>query len=171
VSVSGVVETRSAAQTAELGVGLAGCLEPGDVIVLAGDLGAGKTTLTQGVARGLGVDGPVVSPTFNLLVVHPGRLTLNHLDLYRLTREEELEDIDFHGTLESGGVSLIEWGDRFPRALPADRLEISLHVEGADRRSIRVEGHGARSARLATEWLVSAGADERAGGAAPEPAP
>jgi tRNA threonylcarbamoyladenosine biosynthesis protein TsaE len=159
-----VIETRSAEATLRAGAALAGCLEPGDVVVLTGDLGAGKTTLTQGVARGLAVEGPVVSPTFNILVVHPGRLTLNHLDLYRLTREAELEDIDFYATLESGGVSLVEWGDRFPGALPPDRLEVSLRVLGEERRSIEVEGRGERSSMLATDWMAATGA---AGGRGP----
>jgi tRNA threonylcarbamoyladenosine biosynthesis protein TsaE len=157
VSTTGIIGTRSAAETAGAGIALARCLEPGDVVVLTGDLGAGKTTLTQGVAKGLGVEGPVVSPTFNILVVHVGRLTLNHLDLYRLTREAELEDIDFFGTLESGGVSLVEWGDRFTAALPPDRLGVTLHVKSAEARSIRVEGFGERSERLARAWLAAVG--------------
>ena len=163
MSVRGVIETRSAGETARAGVALAGLLEPDDVIVLTGDLGAGKTTLTQGVARGLGIEAPVVSPTFNILVVHHGRLTLNHLDLYRLTREATLEDIDFYATLESGGVSLVEWGDRFPGALPQDRLQVALHVEAADRRSIQVEGHGERSSALAAGWMAATAAAAESG--------
>jgi tRNA threonylcarbamoyladenosine biosynthesis protein TsaE len=155
VSAAGVIRTRSAAETVLAGLALAPCLRAGDVVVLTGDLGAGKTTLTQGVAEGLGVQEPVVSPTFNILVVHQGRLTLNHLDLYRLAREQELEDIDFYGTLESGGVSLIEWGDRFLGALPPDRLEVSLHLEDAKGRSIEVGGTGKRSAELAAAWLAA----------------
>jgi tRNA threonylcarbamoyladenosine biosynthesis protein TsaE len=166
VSPGATLGTASAAETAHAGEFLAAVLAPGDVVVLAGDLGAGKTTLTQGVARGLGVEGPVVSPTFNILVVHPGRLTLYHLDLYRLDHEGELEDIDFYGTLESGGVSLVEWGDRFPGALPADRLEVTLIMAGVDTRRIDVAGTGPRSQELARAWL-RAWDDARAGGVRP----
>ncbi len=149
-----MIATGSAAETASAGGLLAGLLEPGDVVSLTGDLGAGKTTLTQGVAKGLGVAGPIVSPTFNILLVHPGRdLTLYHLDLYRLTRVEDLDDIDFYGTLEAGGAALIEWGDRFPRALPADRLEVAITLGGGDGRTIEVEGTGPRGAALAAAWL------------------
>lgn len=147
--------TTDPQQTARAGVLLGRLLEPGDVVALAGDLGAGKTTLTQGVAIGLGVEGPVVSPTFNILVVHRGRLALYHLDLYRLTRPEELDDIDFFGTLEAGGAAFIEWGDRFPEALPHDRLDVTLAFEGSEQRRIEAVGTGPRSAALAAAWVAS----------------
>jgi tRNA threonylcarbamoyladenosine biosynthesis protein TsaE len=141
--------------TREAGAALAALLEPGDVVTLSGDLGAGKTSFTQGVARGLGVEGPVVSPTFNILVVHEGRLTLDHFDLYRLEHEDQLEDVDFFGTLESGGVTLIEWGDRFPEALPADRLDVEITIEGPEVRRFEVTGRGVRGEALAGAWLAA----------------
>ena len=149
----GSLSSGSPADTRAAAVALAGLLEPGDVVTLCGDLGAGKTAFVQGVAEGLGVSGPVVSPTFNILVVHPGRLALNHFDLYRLDRIDELEDVDFFGTLEAGGVSFVEWGDRFPRALPADRLEISIAIVGGDERRLDVRGSGDRGSPLAAAWL------------------
>lgn len=145
--------THSAAETERAGELLARLLEPGDVVALAGDLGAGKTCLVQGVARGLGVSEPVTSPTFNLLLVHPGRLPLYHFDLYRLERAEELEGIDFFETLESDGASVIEWGDRFPEALPADHVLVVIHREGESERRFEVTAQGARSERLAEAWV------------------
>lgn len=154
------LHTSSAEQTGRAGRALGVLLAPDDVVVLTGDLGAGKTRLTQGVGEGLAVTGPVVSPTFNILVAHPGSLTLYHFDLYRLTREAELDDIDFFGTLESGGVSLIEWGDRFPAALPPERIEVAITITAADERDLLVRGLGARGERLAAEWAASWGVVE-----------
>jgi len=135
------------------GIALARCLEPGDVVLLTGELGAGKTALTKGVAEGLGVAGPVTSPTFNILLVYPGRLTLNHIDLYRLERSEELVDIDYWGTLEADGVSVVEWGDRFPDAMPAHYALARIGMLDDTRRSIEVRGVGPRGEQLAEKWI------------------
>jgi tRNA threonylcarbamoyladenosine biosynthesis protein TsaE len=150
------ITTRAEAQTAEAGRRLAPLLLPDDVLSLSGDLGAGKTCLVQGIAAGLGATGHVASPTFNILLVHRGRLTLNHMDLYRLDRADQLEDIDFYATLESGGVTAIEWGDRFPEAMPDDRLEVAIGLgEGERDRILTLEGTGPRSATLAREWAAA----------------
>lgn len=146
------LRTSGAALTVSFGRRLAPLLAPGDVVVLAGDLGAGKTCLVKGVAEGLGVAEPVTSPTFNILLVHRGRLVLNHLDLYRLDREAQLDDIDFWGVLESGGVSFVEWGDRFPGALPGDLLAIEFHILGDEERELELCASGARSMALASAW-------------------
>ena len=90
------------------------------MVVLSGDLGAGKTQLTKGLAAGLGVVEPVTSPTFNILLVHEGRIPLYHFDLYRLEFAEQLDDLDYWGTLEADGVSVVEWGDRFAEAIPEE---------------------------------------------------
>jgi tRNA threonylcarbamoyladenosine biosynthesis protein TsaE len=155
--LSFTLHTSSEQQTELLGKALAGLLAPDDVVVLAGDLGAGKTHFAKGVAEGLGVEEPVTSPTFNILLVHPGRLMLHHFDLYRMEHPEQLEDIDFWGTLEAGGVSLIEWGDRFPEALPEDHLEIAIHREDAERRRFEITGRGERSTALASLWVTACG--------------
>jgi tRNA threonylcarbamoyladenosine biosynthesis protein TsaE len=154
-----VLQTSSERETAEAGRVLGPLLEPNDVLALTGDLGAGKTALTKGVAEGLGIAEPVVSPTFNILLVHQGRLALYHFDLYRLEDEAQLEDVDFYGTLEAGGVTLVEWGDRFPRALPPDHLVVVMHVSGDDTREIRLQPQGPRSAELAAAWWALAGGD------------
>lgn len=147
--------TTSADQTERAGEALGSLVAAGDVVVLTGDLGAGKTHLVQGMARALGARERVTSPTFNLLLVHPGPLPLYHFDLYRLEREEELEDIAFYETVEGDGVSAIEWGDRFPASLPTDRLTVVIHREGETRRRFDVQGRGARGARLEAEWLAA----------------
>lgn len=147
--------TTSPEETERAGALLGGLVRPGDVIALSGDLGAGKTHLVQGIAGALGVAEPVTSPTFNLLLVHPGRVPLYHFDLYRLEREDELEELAFYETLEADGVSAIEWGDRFPASLPPDHLAVVIHREGEDARRFEVTGTGPRSAELAASWLAA----------------
>jgi tRNA threonylcarbamoyladenosine biosynthesis protein TsaE len=150
------IGTRDDAQTAEAGRRLAALLVPDDVISLSGDLGAGKTCLVQGIADGLGVSGHVASPTFNILLVHRGRLPLYHMDLYRLDRADQLEDIDFFATVESGGVTAIEWGDKFPGSMPPDRLEVAIRLgDGETDRVLTLDGTGPRSAELARGWAVA----------------
>lgn len=151
--------STSREETERMGEALASFLRPGDVVLLSGDLGAGKTQLSKGVARGLGVSEPVTSPTFNILLVHEGTdMPLFHFDLYRLENESELEDIDYFGTLEDEGVSLVEWGDRFPDATPDDALSIRMSVTGDDSRSIDVVSSGPRSSQLADAWVATVGA-------------
>lgn len=148
-----VLRTSSEEETSAAGRLLAPLLAPNDVVALTGDLGAGKTALVKGVAAGLGVTEPVVSPTFNILLVHEGRLTLYHFDLYRLEDASQLEDVDFYGMLEAGGTSLIEWGERFPSALPADHLAVVLRIRGDYEREIALVPGGPRSTALARAWL------------------
>ena len=105
------LRTASAAETEALGEELANRLRPGDLLLLAGELGAGKTTFVRGLARGLGSSAPVQSPTFQLVRVYPGRIQLAHLDLYRLETGSELGDLGLEDLLEAGVVA-VEWGDR-----------------------------------------------------------
>ena len=150
-----VMRTASAAQTMAAGEALAPLLAAGDVVLLSGDLGAGKTQFAKGVAEGLGVVEPVTSPTFNILLVHQGRLPLYHFDLYRLDRVDELEDLDYYATLESDGVSLVEWGDRFAEAAPRSGLSVTLSIEGDELRRIAVAAIGDRGDRLAAAWRAA----------------
>ncbi|MBW6467910.1 MAG: tRNA (adenosine(37)-N6)-threonylcarbamoyltransferase complex ATPase subunit type 1 TsaE [Coriobacteriia bacterium] len=169
-ALSFVMETDSAAATRRAGAALGAAVHAGDVVILTGDLGAGKTVIAQGVASALGVSGHVTSPTFNILVVHRGSVGLAHFDLYRLERAEQLEDIDFWGVVEGDVVSLIEWGDRFPEALPADVLTLTLEITGDESRRIAVSASGERSGALAGSWRSAcAGLDGVAvpGGRAP----
>ena len=145
-----VFHTHSAGETRALAARLGRVLEPGDVICLIGDLGAGKTTFTQGLALGLGLppDEPVNSPTFTLIAEHPGgRLPLYHFDVYRLPDSPGLVDLAFDEYLDSGGVVVIEWADRIADALPNDRLDVFLvAAEDAGERQIFLTPRGARAA-------------------------
>lgn len=147
------VKTSTPESTQRLGEILASLLQPDDVILFAGDLGAGKTQFVQGVARGLGVQAPVTSPTFNILLeYHEGCLPLYHFDLYRLDEPEELDDIDFFGVLESDGVSFVEWSEKFPDDMPEDALSLSLAVNPDGSRTLTAEGCGKRGSDLADQW-------------------
>lgn len=139
----------TAEEMMRLGRELAKFAKPDDCIVLNGDLGAGKTQFAKGYAEGLGVDDDVTSPTFNILFEYVGdELPLLHFDLYRLEQESELADIDFYGLLESGGVSLVEWGDKFEHALPEDRLDITIRILEDGERDVSLLGRGSRGCEL-----------------------
>jgi tRNA threonylcarbamoyladenosine biosynthesis protein TsaE len=132
-------------------------LQGGDAIGLIGDLGAGKTLLVQGIARGLGVpdEVPVTSPTFTLINDYPGgRLLLHHADLYRIERAAELAEIGFDELIGGTGVIAVEWSDRFA-VLPADSLEIRMDILGEDRRTLSASGGGPRSRGLLADWELS----------------
>ena len=132
------------------GVDLAGRLEAGDLVVLSGGLGAGKTTLTQGIGAGLGVRGPITSPTFVIARVHPSTIggpALVHVDAYRLGDGFEVDDLDLDASL-SESVTVVEWGQGKVEALSADRLEVRIAVaRSGDLRRVHVAGVGPRWAR------------------------
>jgi tRNA threonylcarbamoyladenosine biosynthesis protein TsaE len=117
-----------------LGERLAQLLERGDVIIAGGDLGAGKTTLTQGIGRGLGSEGPIISPTFVLSRIHPSairRPTLMHVDAYRLSSSYELDDLDLDAAV-ADSITVVEWGQGIAEGLADDRLEIDIWTSPAD---------------------------------------
>lgn len=147
-----------------LGRRLAAELRPGDLVVLRGELGAGKTTLVQGIGAGLGVRGPVTSPTFVIARVHPsltGGPALVHADAYRLASPAEVDDLDLDASLETS-VTVVEWGGGLVEGLAADRLDVSIALAAAgpglcapggvpggaapeqEPRTVRLEGHGDR---------------------------
>jgi tRNA threonylcarbamoyladenosine biosynthesis protein TsaE len=139
----GAVTTGSVDETRELGAALAELARPGDVVVLAGDLGTGKTALAQGFADGLGVAEQVTSPTFTLARTYEGRLRLHHLDVYRLDHLQEAEDLGLAELVDDGGVTLVEWGDVISPVLPADHLEVRLaYGDGDDDRSLQLAASG-----------------------------
>jgi tRNA threonylcarbamoyladenosine biosynthesis protein TsaE len=143
--VTVVAATGSVEGTRDLGAALAELLRPGDVLVLTGDLGAGKTALTQGLGRGLGVTAPITSPTFTLAQVYEGRLRMHHLDVYRLERPEEALDLGLPELLDDEGVVVVEWGEAILAELPADHLEVRLTFgAGDDDRRIAVRANGRR---------------------------
>ncbi len=146
-------KTASVDETKQLASTLAAYLHPGDVVVLTGDLGAGKTHFVQGVAEGLGVSSPVTSPTFNILLEYrEGALPLYHFDLYRLNSIDELEDTGYYETVESDGVAFIEWGEKFPEALPYGYLEIRVLTTPEGARRILMHALGSRARQLLTVW-------------------
>lgn len=140
------------AATEALGRLLGKHAQDGDVLCLSGDLGAGKTLLSRGVAAALGVEpDEVTSPTFAIMNVYEGReLEVRHFDLYRLNRPEELEDIGFAEYAGGEGVTLIEWAELFSEQLPEEYLQVELRHEGAGRRVV-LTAQGERYERLLKE--------------------
>ena len=119
--------SHSTEETIAFGERLGALLREGDVLILTGDLGAGKTQLTKGIARALGISDDVTSPTFTIQMVYPGtELDLNHFDLYRLERADQLEDTGLFDLLGADGVCVIEWGEQFADQLGDERLDVVL---------------------------------------------
>ena len=142
--------TRIATDVAmrDLGRQLAGLLRAGDVVILTGPLGAGKTTLVQGIGAGLGVRGPITSPTFVIARVHPvvsgSGPALVHADAYRLGSISEVDDLDLDTDVATA-VTVVEWGAGLAEGLAQDRLEISIEPDAdSDVRTVQLNGHGAR---------------------------
>ncbi len=143
------ITSTSEEDTRRIASALAQTVQAGDVIVLAGDLGAGKTRFVQGFASGLGTPEVPTSPTFTLVCEHQGgRLPLYHFDLYRLEDVSQLDDIDFWGIVEGDGVSLVEWGDKFEEALEAACLIVEVRTDAQGLRSIEAISRDARGAVL-----------------------
>jgi tRNA threonylcarbamoyladenosine biosynthesis protein TsaE len=139
--------SRSDEETRILGASLSPVLLPGDVVSLSGDLGAGKTTLVQGIAAGLGVEGPVTSPTFVLVHHYEGAFPIIHMDVYRLDSIQEVLDLGFEELLEPQAIMLVEWGEAVLPLLPRHYLDIELRraPDGDDARNIVLRAVG-------TEW-------------------
>lgn len=139
------IASRTPRQTEQIGSILGSMLAKGDILALCGELGAGKTTLVRGIARGIGLEGgEVASPSFTLVNEYDGPLRLFHIDLYRLTDEKELISIDYEEYLKGDGVVVIEWADRIPQAVPADALWITLRYLGNEHREIVLQAEGDR---------------------------
>lgn len=144
--------SHSVEQTAEFALRLAKELQGGEVITLTGDLGAGKTSFTQGLARGLGITKQVNSPTFTLIKeYHGGRLPLYHMDVYRV--EDEWEELGFEEYFYGTGVTVVEWPQQIAAQLPKERLEIQINKQGEHEREIRVHVQGQRYQELINRWV------------------
>lgn len=133
---------KSPEETKALGYRLGELAFEGCVITLSGDLGAGKTTLTQGLAQGLGITRTISSPTFTILKIYEGRLTLYHFDAYRL--EGSTEDLGFEEMIDSDGIAVIEWPQFMEQDLPEELLRITIYRKEADERELILESFGAR---------------------------
>jgi tRNA threonylcarbamoyladenosine biosynthesis protein TsaE len=134
--------TKSPDDTKALGAAFGSVLRSRDVVLLIGDMGAGKTTFVQGLGAGLGVDEPITSPTFVLLHTYAGHMPLHHADLYRLDHLEEVLDLGIMELIDDGGVALIEWADRGFRAFPSDVLRVELSYDENDENVRRFEMQG-----------------------------
>lgn len=138
------IETRSPEETFALGERIGRLAKPGQIYTLDGDLGVGKTVFTQGVARGLGIDEAVNSPTFTILQVYEsGRMPFYHFDVYRIADIEEMEEIGYDDCFFGQGICLIEWADRIRELLPPDRIAVTIEKDlekGFDYRIITIEG-------------------------------
>jgi tRNA threonylcarbamoyladenosine biosynthesis protein TsaE len=146
-------ETRSPEGTARLAAALAGVLQGGEIILLRGELGAGKTCFAQGLASGLGIAEPVVSPTFVLQRSYssPGGLALHHFDFYRLSGAADLDALGIEEFATEEGVVLVEWPERCPEVFPDFTVEIRLTVIGDDAR--RIEGRWGSLAGERARWI------------------
>lgn len=154
------VNLSSPRATDSFGLAIGTVLQGGDVLALIGELGAGKTALVRGIVAGLGGSvAAVTSPTFRLVHEYQGRLPLMHLDLYRLQRAAEAEAIGLAACFSDQTVTAIEWADRFPDLLPADRLDVHLIHRTRTTRVARLEarGFGARSLLLRIRRACQAG--------------
>lgn len=139
--------SRSAKDTQAIAAEISRVVQPGDLIVLGGDLGAGKTTFAQGFGAALGVDEPITSPTFVLMRTYEGRLPIVHMDVYRLEHLQEAVDLGLAEILDDGAVALVEWGDLVAAVLPADFLELVIEQasrDGDDDRRITIRAVGTR---------------------------
>ena len=138
------IELSTLQRTESLGTVLGKIAEPGDIITLAGTLGAGKTALAQFIGRGLGIDPSIyiTSPTFSLLHEYQGRIPLYHMDLYRLGSEEEIESLGFSEYFYGHGLTVIEWPERLGSLMPSERLHIELVISGETSRTAHLNTHG-----------------------------
>jgi tRNA threonylcarbamoyladenosine biosynthesis protein TsaE len=157
------LHSKSAADTQRLGALLGALLRPGDVVLLEGTLGAGKTALTQGIGAGLGVRGAINSPTFTLLKEYEGHMPLYHFDLYRIEDPEELFALGFEDYFGGEGVSVVEWADRGMAAdgatpWPANWLGISITPDGATKRTLTCSALGGRGEALLRAFVAAASA-------------
>jgi tRNA threonylcarbamoyladenosine biosynthesis protein TsaE len=140
-----VARTGGRDATQAVGEALAGLVEPGDLVLLSGEMGAGKTALTQGIGRGLGVSERITSPTFTIAHQYAGRLTMHHLDVYRLDHLNEALDLGLAEILDDGSLVVIEWGDAIVPVLPLDFLEVQMEFgAGDDDRELRFRSIGPR---------------------------
>jgi tRNA threonylcarbamoyladenosine biosynthesis protein TsaE len=146
--VSVRLSSDTAEATREIGAQLGRQARPGDVFALYGDLGVGKTCLIQGLAAGLGVTGPVTSPSFILIAEHIGRLPLHHVDLYRTEDLDEIRALGLEDLLDGDGVTVIEWADKVEPLLPEHSVRIRIRGVGDETRDFEVEG-------LPADWMAA----------------
>ena len=139
-------------RTYEIGLKLGSLLEAGDVVCLTGDLGAGKTTMTKAIAKALGVEEDVTSPTFTIIHEYSGRIPVYHFDVYRIRRLEEMEDLGYEEYFYGKGVCLIEWASEIESLIPEERLWIDITRDVGDhRRIIDIKGTSSHFIKIIEE--------------------
>lgn len=144
--------SNSAEETMEFSKKLAGYLKPGDVITLEGDLGAGKTTFTKGVAQGLKIKKTVSSPTFTIIKEYYGDIPLYHMDVYRI--KDSYEDLGFDEYFEGNGITVVEWAHLIKDQLPSEYLNVSILHDGLNSRKIVLTPKGSRFEELCKEIIL-----------------
>ena len=144
-----LVVTKTRKETQDLAYRLGEIVEANTLITLSGDLGAGETTFTQGLARGLGIDKKVTSPTFTIMKEYKGRLPLYHIDAYRL--ENITQDLGFDEYIESDGVCVIEWANFIEYVLPEELLNIEFTINDDDSRTLKFKAYGERYEEVIAE--------------------
>ena len=144
------IQSRSSAETIRIGKKIGSLLQPGNVVALVGELGAGKTQLIKGLAAGMGVRRPgyVSSPSFTLINEYEGRIPFYHIDLYRLETEKEAEALGLEEYFKGRGITAIEWGDKIPSLLPGEVLTIDICYTGKNTRTLEITGKGKRYEEL-----------------------
>ncbi len=140
--------TRGPGETQDLGRRLGELMEGGELVLMVGDLGAGKTCMTQGIAWGLGVVEYARSPTFVLVSEYEGRRKLFHADLYRVDDPLEIEDLGLDETYGNGGVCVVEWAEKGKSNFPADHLQVEITATGAEERVVELRAGGPRHDEL-----------------------
>ncbi len=142
--------SKSAEETREIGKIIGEQLGAGDILALTGELGSGKTCITQGVARGIQVPDEyrITSPTFTLINEYPGRVMLYHMDMYRLTGPEDLADMGYEDYFYGDGLVVIEWAEKISDILPADNLYVSMRYLDESSREIRIAGDSGKAGKI-----------------------
>ena len=150
------IRLRGLKDTKEFGERLGSLLRGGDVISLIGDLGAGKTTLTKSIGKGLGVEDYITSPTFTLINEYKGRVWVYHFDVYRLEDPEDLLDLGYEDYFYSKGVTIIEWADKIKDILPENRVDIKIEKgKELDDRIVILSGKGDRYEKIVKEMNIN----------------
>ncbi len=145
-----VIQTQTTSETIRIGISIGSWLRPGDVVALVGELGAGKTHLIKGLASGVGIRNAnyIASPSFTLINEYPGKISFYHIDLFRLEREKEAEELGLEDYFQGGGITAIEWADKIPTLLPKEMLLIHIAYKGKKSRSLEITGKGKRYLNL-----------------------
>lgn len=142
--------------TEDFGIKLGKTLKGGDVLSLTGDLGAGKTTLTKSIGKGLGVEEYITSPTFSLINEYKGRVNVYHFDVYRLDDVDDLYDLGFEDYFYSDGVTIVEWGDKIKEFLPDNTIDVYIEKgKELDERIVTISGRGERFESIVKELNIN----------------